>query len=101
MQIYKIPTTMRSNRVRNVGIHGYCHRSSRVPVEIPRFDEAPAPHLPLPARDEQGLRDERVEDACASGTIVIVGSVVTCQSRHCIANYNVGRPLNNSSCIDL
>ena len=63
----KIPITL-SNRLHNVGIEGYDH-ASWVPAEIPRFNEASAPHLPLPARDEQGLRDERVEDARASGML--------------------------------
>ena len=56
------------NRVHHVGINGHSH-ATWVPAKISRFDEASAPHLPLPARDEQGLRDERVEDARATGMI--------------------------------
>ena len=57
-----------SDRVHNFGIHGH-ENNSRVPAEVSRFSEAPAPHLPLLARDEQGLRDERVEDARITGKI--------------------------------
>ena len=62
-----------SNRVHNVGINGHRH-ATWVPAKISRFDEASAPHLPLPARDEQGLRDERAQDASASGMIHKLGS---------------------------
>ena len=55
-----------SDRVHNIGADGHGY-DSRVPAEVPRFGEAPAPRLPLLARDEQGLRDERVEDARAAG----------------------------------
>ena len=64
---YKIPT----NRVHHAGTtrHG---RGPWVPFQVSRVHEAPAPHLPLPARDQQALRDERIADARVTGMTDII-----------------------------